>query len=88
MTLYNRQGRAGCGSTDRDSQSGSLFYYDGSKSLPYGYDFVAVIEEFDMTADIVGKIVSANMPERCDNNCSVFRLQPGPAWQTIKTISN
>lgn len=60
VTLYNRQGRAGCGSTDRDSQSGSLFYYDGSKSLPYGYDFVAVIEEFDMTADIIGNIVSAN----------------------------
>eukprot|EP00537_Pseudo-nitzschia_pungens_P001159 CAMPEP_0172368850 /NCGR_PEP_ID=MMETSP1060-20121228/29602_1 /TAXON_ID=37318 /ORGANISM="Pseudo-nitzschia pungens, Strain cf. cingulata" /LENGTH=780 /DNA_ID=CAMNT_0013093587 /DNA_START=93 /DNA_END=2435 /DNA_ORIENTATION=+ len=61
-TLYNRKGRSGCGTIDRESQAGPIFYYDGSNSVPSnGEDFVAVIEEYYMTAEIVSKLLSSNV---------------------------
>lgn len=60
-TLYNREGRTGCGTVDREIQSGPIFYYDGSSSVPAaGEDYVAVIEEYYMTAEVINKLVSYN----------------------------
>lgn len=59
VTLYNRGGRAGCGTVDRETQSGPIFYYDGSNSLPND-DYVAVIEDFQMTAEVINTLVSSN----------------------------
>ena len=61
VTLYNRQGRTGCGNADRDTQSGPIFYYDGSTSIPNGEDFVAVIEDFMMTAETIKKLTNYNV---------------------------
>ena len=60
VTLYNREGRAGCGTVDRETQSGPIMYYDGSSSVPSGEDFVAVIEDFQMTLELVNTLLSAN----------------------------
>lgn len=59
-SLYYRNGRAGCSTADRETQAGPLYYYDGSKSLPADYDYVAVIEEFDLTKDTIDTIISSN----------------------------
>jgi nicastrin len=60
VTLYYRNGRSGCGSTDRDVQAGPLFYYDGSSSPPSGSSFVAVIEEYDLTAETVSNLLGSS----------------------------
>jgi nicastrin len=61
VTLYNRAGRVGCGTVDREVQSGPIYYYDGSNGVPNdGQNFVAVIEEYQMTAEVINKLVSAN----------------------------
>ena len=73
VTLYNRNGRAGCGTEDREHEAGPLYYYnynpndddDGSQSssssssLPNdGTVFVAVIEDYQLSAQVVSNIVS------------------------------
>lgn len=60
VTLYHRNGRSGCGTIDREVQSGPLFYYDGNDSPPYGRSFVAVIEEYDLSADTVKALLATN----------------------------
>ncbi len=60
VTLYNREGRAGCGTVDRETQSGPIFYYDGSSSVPSGEDYVAVIEDFLMTVELINTLLSSN----------------------------
>jgi len=61
VTLYNREGRVGCGTVDRDTQSGPIFYYDGSNGVPgNGEDFVAAIEEYQMTVDVIKTLVSSS----------------------------
>jgi len=62
VTLYNRVGRIGCGTVDRDAQSGPIYYYDGNNGVPdEGENFVAVIEEYHMTAEIVNTLLSSNV---------------------------
>ena len=62
VTLYNRVGRIGCGTVDRDAQSGPIYYYDGNNGVPDdGENFVAVIEEYQMTAEIVNTLLSSNV---------------------------
>ena len=64
VTLYHRNGRAGCGNTDRKVQSGPIFYYDGSSSNNKppndGSDFVAVLEEYDLTAEAIDALLNGN----------------------------
>ena len=61
VTLYHRNGRAGCGSTDRQTQSGPIYYYDGSSTPPNdGTDFVAVLEEYALTAEAVDALLNVN----------------------------
>jgi nicastrin len=60
VTLYHRNGRVGCGTLDRENQQAPLFYYDGSTKLNQGTDFVAVIEEFALTKDIISGLLSSN----------------------------
>eukprot|EP00934_Nitzschia_sp_Nitz4_P002391 Nitzschia sp. Nitz4//scaffold20_size174350//62996//65293//NITZ4_002094-RA/size174350-processed-gene-0.20-mRNA-1//1//CDS//3329541785//2386//frame0 len=60
VTLYHRNGRVGCGTVDRETQSGPLFYYDGSSSPPNGRTFVAVIEEYHLSADTMNTLISSN----------------------------
>eukprot|EP00535_Pseudo-nitzschia_heimii_P009163 CAMPEP_0197173592 /NCGR_PEP_ID=MMETSP1423-20130617/463_1 /TAXON_ID=476441 /ORGANISM="Pseudo-nitzschia heimii, Strain UNC1101" /LENGTH=797 /DNA_ID=CAMNT_0042622427 /DNA_START=86 /DNA_END=2479 /DNA_ORIENTATION=- len=61
VTLYNRQGRAGCGTVDRETQTGPIYYYDGSNDIPYGgEDYVAVIEEYQMTVELISELLSSN----------------------------
>eukprot|EP00339_Tiarina_fusa_P008844 CAMPEP_0117078572 /NCGR_PEP_ID=MMETSP0472-20121206/55412_1 /TAXON_ID=693140 ORGANISM="Tiarina fusus, Strain LIS" /NCGR_SAMPLE_ID=MMETSP0472 /ASSEMBLY_ACC=CAM_ASM_000603 /LENGTH=793 /DNA_ID=CAMNT_0004805395 /DNA_START=184 /DNA_END=2565 /DNA_ORIENTATION=+ len=57
VTLYHRNGRSGCGTLDRETQSGPLYYYDGSSSLP-AQDFVAVIEEYQLSAETISGILA------------------------------
>lgn len=59
VTLYHRNGRAGCGTIDRDTQAGPIYYYDGS-GVPNGSDFVAVIEEYQLTAQVINSLLSSN----------------------------
>ena len=62
VTLYNRAGRAGCGTVDREAQSGPIYYYDGSNGVPAnGENYVAVIEEYYMTAEVINTLVSSNV---------------------------
>lgn len=61
VTLYNRQGRTGCGTVDRETQSGPVYYYDGSNGVPgNGEDYVVVIEDYQMTAELIGTLTSLN----------------------------
>lgn len=60
VTLYHRNGRVGCGTIDRDTQAGPLFYYDGSTSPPQDQAFVAVIEEYYMTTDTISTLIASN----------------------------
>mmetsp|Transcript_90835 Transcript_90835/g.185068 ORF Transcript_90835/g.185068 Transcript_90835/m.185068 type:complete len:800 (+) Transcript_90835:70-2469(+) len=61
VTLYNRGGRTGCGTVDRETQKGPIFYYDGSSGVPSNReDFVAVIEEYQMTAEVINTLMSSN----------------------------
>lgn len=60
VTLYHRNGRAGCGSVEREPQSGPLYYYDGSSEPPYNSSYVAVIEEYALSASTIDTLVSAN----------------------------
>lgn len=60
VTLYHRNGRAGCGALDREVQAGPLFYYDGSSSLPSGDSFVAVVEEYNLSAETVSTLLGNN----------------------------
>lgn len=60
VTLYNREGRTGCGTVDRDAQSGPLFYYNGTFPRD-GEDYVAVIEEYQMTSEVINKFLSTNV---------------------------
>ena len=63
VTLYNRNGRAGCGTVDRESESGPLFYYNSGSSSSFpsndGQDFVAVIEEYQLSYETVASIMKA-----------------------------
>ena len=60
VTLYNREGRVGCGTVDRETQSGPIHYFDGSNGVPDGEDYVAVIEDFQMTAESINTLLSSN----------------------------
>jgi nicastrin len=60
VTLYHRNGRVGCGTIERETQSAPLFYYDGATKISQGTDFVAVIEEFSLTNDIISSLLSSN----------------------------
>jgi nicastrin len=61
VTLYNRYGRAGCGTVDRETQSGPIFYYDGSNGVPdNGEEYVAVIEEYLLTYEVINTLLSSN----------------------------
>ena len=60
VTLYYRNGRIGCGTTDRDVQTAPLFYYDGSSKPESGVDFVAVIEEFAMKSSVISTLLADN----------------------------
>jgi nicastrin len=61
VTLYNRGGRVGCGTVDRETQSGPIYYYDGSNGVPdNGVDFVAAIEDYQMTAEVINTLLSSN----------------------------
>uniref|UniRef100_A0A7S4A9P3 Nicastrin n=1 Tax=Pseudo-nitzschia australis TaxID=44445 RepID=A0A7S4A9P3_9STRA len=89
-TLYNREGRTGCGTIDRESQSGPIYYYDGSNSVPEdGNDYVAVIEDYYMTAEVINKLVSSNVNGNLkgimvlngtDTNDSNEYASPGPKY--------
>lgn len=61
VTLYNRKGRAGCGTVDRETQSGPIYYYDGESDVPSGETFVAVIEEYQLTANTINALMSSNL---------------------------
>jgi nicastrin len=58
VTLYNRKGRSGCGTADRDASAGPLYYYDGSSSSSPEGDHVAVIEEYQLTSKVINTLVS------------------------------
>lgn len=61
VTLFHRNGRAGCGTTDREAQAGPIYYYDGSSKPPQdGSDFVAVLEEYSLTASVVSTLLNVN----------------------------
>ena len=60
VTLYNREGRTGCGTVDRDTQSGPMYYYDGSSGTPDVESYVAVIEDYMMTAKAINTLLSSN----------------------------
>jgi nicastrin len=60
VTLYHRNGRVGCGTIDRDAQSGPIYYYDGN-GVPNGREFVAVIEEYQMTSKVINTLLSSNI---------------------------
>lgn len=60
VTLYNRNGRAGCGSVEREPQTGPLYYYDANSSPPNNSSYVAVIEEYVLSADTIDTLVAAN----------------------------
>ncbi|KAG7353544.1 Nicastrin family protein [Nitzschia inconspicua] len=60
VTLYHRNGRAGCGTIDRETQAGPIYYYDGS-GVPNGRDFVAVIEEYQLTSTVINSLLSSNV---------------------------
>jgi len=55
--LYNRNGRSGCGTTDREIQSGPLYYYNGAESPPVETAYVAVLEEYKFSAKIVTSLM-------------------------------
>lgn len=57
LGLYHRNGRAGCGTADRDTQSGALFYYSGQSSPPES-NYVAVLEEYKFTSNVVGNLIA------------------------------
>lgn len=57
VTLYNRKGRSGCGTVDREAQSGPIYYYDGKSSVPQEA-FVAVIEEYQLTSKTMNALMS------------------------------
>lgn len=59
VTLYHRNGRVGCGTIDRETQAGPIYYYDGN-SVPSGRDFVAVIEEYQLTAEVINSLLSSS----------------------------
>jgi nicastrin len=61
VTLYNRKGRAGCGTIDRETQSGPIYYYDGQNGVPSDGTFVAVIEEYQLTANTINTLLSSNV---------------------------
>eukprot|EP00529_Nitzschia_sp_RCC80_P018365 CAMPEP_0113486902 /NCGR_PEP_ID=MMETSP0014_2-20120614/25235_1 /TAXON_ID=2857 /ORGANISM="Nitzschia sp." /LENGTH=808 /DNA_ID=CAMNT_0000380587 /DNA_START=130 /DNA_END=2556 /DNA_ORIENTATION=+ /assembly_acc=CAM_ASM_000159 len=65
VTLYNRFGRTGCGTADRDRSAGPIFYYGGGGSsnsntnnMPDS-DHVAVIEEYQLTSQVVNNLISS-----------------------------
>lgn len=55
--LYHRNGRSGCGTTDRDIQNGPLHYYNGAENLPSETNYVAVLEEYKFSAKIVTSLM-------------------------------
>jgi nicastrin len=59
VTLYHRNGRVGCGTIDRETQAGPIYYYDGN-GVPNGRDFVAVIEEYQLTAQTINSLLSSS----------------------------
>jgi nicastrin len=61
VTLYTRSGREGCGTVERDVQSAPVYYYDGKSQLNPGSAFTAVIEEFQMTAELINNLVTSNV---------------------------
>eukprot|EP00980_Cylindrotheca_fusiformis_P011662 scaffold2751_cov131-Cylindrotheca_fusiformis.AAC.29 len=54
--LYHREGRSGCGTADRDVQTGALYYHEGQ--TPPTSRFVAVLEEYRFTSNAVTTLVS------------------------------
>jgi nicastrin len=55
--LYYRNGRAGCGTVDRDIQSGPLHYHEG-QTPPQDSAYVAVLEEYRFTSKIISNLMS------------------------------
>jgi nicastrin len=55
--LYHRNGRAGCGTVDRDIQSGPLHYHDG-QTPPEDTSYVAVLEEYRFTSKIISNLMA------------------------------
>jgi nicastrin len=60
VTLYHRNGRIGCGTLDREGQSGPLVFYDGSTSISTQEKFVAVIEEKALSATTIKALLKYN----------------------------
>lgn len=64
VTLFHRKGRLGCGTEDRSIHVGKLVYYSYSNSngaFPnINQDFVAVVEEYYLTADTLQALVNGN----------------------------
>jgi nicastrin len=69
VTLFHRKGRLGCGTEDRNLHIGKLVYYQdnnsnnnkGSSSFPnVNEDFVAVVEEYDLTYSTINTLASGN----------------------------
>lgn len=66
VTLFHRKGRLGCGTVDRNLNVGKLVYYQGESNNGQSYfpnvneDFVAVVEEYDLTASTINTLASGN----------------------------
>lgn len=63
VSLFTRDTRIGCGTTDRDTSKGTLFHWstlvetiESYSSLP---SFVAVLDEGEYTSDVVGEIMAS-----------------------------
>jgi len=74
VTLFHRNGRLGCGTEDRSLHIGKLVYYDYSNSngaaikTSSNEDFVVVMEEYDLTAEALNKLVQTNANADSSNN--------------------
>lgn len=55
--LYHRDGRAGCGTVDRDIQSGPLHYHEG-QTPPQDSYYVAVLEEYRFSSKVISNLMS------------------------------
>ena len=64
VTLFHRKGRLGCGTEDRSLHIGKLFYYSynsNNGAFPdVDEDFVAVVEEYHLTANTINALVTGN----------------------------
>jgi nicastrin len=58
VSLFYRNGRMGCSTDDRSVEAGKLIYYQGSFPNTQ-QDFVAVVEDYDLTAETVNSLLTA-----------------------------